>query len=124
MCLSVVAIFGILIPSGLISGVWAQSGNINWYKVCNNSIVGILISEPCSSLTTNGGFTLTPEGNRVLACIGGGALALAQHELMALKSLTPCGSNYSTESSFSHSNGYSNNQRNDPIGNIINGLLG
>lgn len=124
MYLSFVAILGILIVCTFSLNVNAQRSSINWYELCTNPVVDILISEPCSTLTTNGGYTLTPEGERVLACLGGGALALAQPELMALKSLAPCGSNYSTGSSFSHSNEYSNNQRDDPLGNMINGLLG
>ena len=101
----------------------AQKQGINWYKLCTNPIVDILITEPCSTLTTNGGYTLTQEGNRVLSCLGGGALALTQPELMALKSLAPCGSNYSTGSSYSHTNNFANNQQDDPIGNILNGLF-
>lgn len=118
-----VAISGILISSAFISNVDAQRSSINWYELCINPVVDILISEPCSTLTTNGGYTLTPEGERVLSCLGGGALALAQPELMALKSLAPCGNNQNTGSSSSSSNMFSNNQQGDPIGSILNGLF-
>ena len=36
-----------------------------------------MIVEPCESLTTDGGYTLTQEGKRVVACIlGAGVLLL------------------------------------------------
>ncbi len=93
--------------SSFINFVTAQSGGnslINWYEWCTNPIVDILLSEACSTLMKDGGYTLTKGRERVLDCIGGGALALVQLELMALKSLAPCGSNYSTGSSNSHTN--------------------
>ncbi len=124
MHLPIIAVLGILSLRIFSSNVEAQSSSVNWYNLCTNPIVDILISEPCSTLTTNGGYTLTPEGERVLACIGGGALALAQPEIMALKSLAPCGSNYSTGSSSSHTSVFSNNQQDDPISNILDGLFG
>ncbi|WP_148687535.1 hypothetical protein [Candidatus Nitrosocosmicus hydrocola] len=78
-----------------------------------------LVTEPCHTLTTNGGYTLTPEGERVLACLGGGAAALAFPELITLKRVSGCGGGSSSSISF-----YSSNQNNDPISNILNGLFG
>ena len=60
-----------------------------------NPIVDSLISESCHTLMTNGGYTLTPEAERVLACLGGGAVALVApqltHALTALKGVSNCG---------------------------------
>ena len=100
------------------------SSNVNWFEICKNPIVDTLISEPCHTLTTNGGYTLTPEGERVLACLGGGAAALAIPEIMALKSVSGCGSGSSSSSSNSFSNTFSSNQNDDPITNILNSLFG
>lgn len=122
---ALVAIFGVVSLCTIPLQAIAQNDpRINWYELCTNPIVDILISEPCSTLTKDGGYALTKEGERVLSCLGGGALALAQPELMALKSLAPCGSNYSTGSSSSHTNVFSNNRQDEPIDNILNGLFG
>jgi len=54
----------------------SSPSRINWGKLCRNPSVDALIAEPCETLTTPDGFTLTSEGNRIfLLCIGGGALA-------------------------------------------------
>lgn len=90
-----------------------RAGDINWYKICINPIVDILITEPCHTLTTNGGYTLTPQGEKVLACLGGGAASLAFPEILALKSVSGCGSSSSSSSSNSFSNSFSNNQNED-----------
>jgi hypothetical protein len=37
-------------------------------------LVDYVITEPCSTLTTSDGYTLTSEGERVLRCLAGGAL--------------------------------------------------
>jgi hypothetical protein len=78
---------------------------LNWFELCPNiqrdkeSMLGkvardadreesvdALITEPCETLTTPDGYTLTNEGNRVfLVCIGGGALAT----LLGLADLVP-----------------------------------
>ncbi len=112
----------------LIEAQSSGSSNVNWYKLCKNPIVDSLITEPCHTLTTNGGYTLTPEGERVLACLGGGAVALAAPELApplaALKDVSNCGSGSSTSSSNFYSNSFSNNQNDDPITNVLNSLFG
>jgi hypothetical protein len=36
---------------------------INWGEVCRNPIVDFVIKEPCYTLTTPDGYTLTPWGN-------------------------------------------------------------
>ena len=54
-----------------------QRSGINWLQVCRTPIVDMAIAEPCESLTTPGGYSLTPEGNRVLACVLGAGILLA-----------------------------------------------
>ncbi len=75
----------------------SQQG-INWGAICRNPFVDKLISEPCATLTTNGGYQLTPQGERALACIaGGGTLLLADptgqafNYAQSLKSTFGCG---------------------------------
>lgn len=108
----------------LIEAQSSGSSNVNWFKICKNPIVDRLITEPCHTLTTNGGYTLTPEGEKVLACLGGGAVALAIPELMTLKGVSGCGSGSSTGSSSSYSNSFSNDQNDNPITNVLNSLFG
>jgi hypothetical protein len=119
-----VAIVGILIFSNFSLSVDAQKRGINWYEICKNPIIDRSIAEPCSTLTTNGGYTLTPEGERVLACIGGGAAAILAGipQLLALKNEVGCGtgSQSSSSSAFSKESGSGS----DPIGDLIDSLLG
>jgi hypothetical protein len=51
-----------------------QQNRINWLEICMDPLVDYVITEPCSTLTTADGFTLTPEGQRVLSCLAVGAL--------------------------------------------------
>ena len=90
--------------------------SINWLEICNNPAVDAMVTEPCSTLATPSG-TLTSEGQRVLGCIGGGALAVAtgNFQLLTLAPAVGCGG-----SSSSYSGGSGNN---DIVGNIIGGLL-
>jgi hypothetical protein len=71
----------------------SASTRINWGEICRNPIVDFAIAEPCRTLTTSDGFTLTAEGQRVLKCIaGGGLLLLADRSgawLAAAKQLGP-----------------------------------
>jgi hypothetical protein len=110
----------------MCSNANAQNPGINWYELCKNPLVDTMITEPCHELTTNGGYTLTPEGERVLACLGGGAAAILaeQPQLLALKDKVGCGSSTSQSSSDSYSSTLSNNRNNDPITSIMNSLLG
>lgn len=90
----------------------------------NNPIIDTLNLEPCYTLTTNGGYTLTPQGERVLAFLRGRVADLAIPELMALKSVSGCGVCSSTGNSNSYSGSFSSNQNDDPITNILNSLFG
>lgn len=76
-----------------------QTGGINWGEICRNPIVDALIVESCSTLTTREGYMLTAEGERVIRCIGGGAVLLildpSGQTLAAAQALGPavgCGS--------------------------------
>ncbi len=95
----------------------AQSGN-NWLEICKNPAVDALVTEPCSTLATPDEY-LTSQGQRVLGCIGGGALAVATGnlELLSLAPVVGCG----RSSSNSFASGSSGNS--DIIGNIIGGLF-
>ena len=73
---------------------------INWGDICRNPLVDNIISEPCSSLTTNNGYTLTAEGERVVACLAGGGLLMlidptgqALEYAQSLQSTFGCGGN-------------------------------
>jgi hypothetical protein len=86
-------------PSGSVSvPIQPPQNRINWGAICRNPIVDSFISEPCETLTSPDGYTLTPQGGQVLRCIGVGAAAtlLAPEILASVKSLGPsvgCGSN-------------------------------
>jgi len=58
----------------------SRSGNsgirINWGQMCRNPIVDPFITEPCNTLTTPDGYTLTSEGKRVVRCLGAGIILL------------------------------------------------
>lgn len=84
-----------------------------------------MISQPCSELTTNGGYTLTPEGERVLACLGGGAAAVlaGAPQLLALKNKVGCEDRNSGSGFGSQSSNLASNRNNDPIGDLIGGLF-
>jgi hypothetical protein len=92
-------------PSGSISvPIQPQQNRINWGAICRNPIVDSYISEPCETLTSPDGFTLTSRGNRVIACLGVGGIAtfLAPEILASIKSLGPavgCGSSTGGEPS-------------------------
>jgi hypothetical protein len=122
----------ILLPLGVICSlllvsinpIYAQSSSsgINWGKLCRNSIIDAVVVEPCETLTTPDGYTLTPDGQRVVKCIaGGGLLLLADPTGQALagaQALGPavgCGSSSSSSSSSMPS---SNNN------NLLTGILG
>jgi len=120
-----VAILGAIILNTIPAQAMAQnSPRVNWYEICKNPIVDMAISEPCSTLTTHGGYTLTPEGERVLACLTGGAAAIlaGQPQLLALKNEVGCGTNSHGSSSSAFSS--SSDSENDPLGNLIGSLFG
>jgi hypothetical protein len=58
----------------------SRSGNsgirINWGEMCRNQIVDYFITEPCYTLTTPDGYTLTAEGVRVVKCLAAGTILL------------------------------------------------
>ena len=57
------------------SGNTGETRGINWDAICRS--FDSLIVEPCETLTSSDGYTLTNEGQRVfLVCIGGSRLAM------------------------------------------------
>lgn len=127
MYITTLAIVGMVILNTLSTQIMAQSGpSVNWYEICKNPIVDTAIAEPCSTLTTNWGYTLTPEGEHVLACLSGGALAVVagQPELLALKYEVGCGTNQHSSSSASFSDSSWSSRGSDPVGSIISNLFG
>ena len=83
-----------------------------------------MITEPCHTLTINGGYTLTSQGEKVLACSGGGAASLAFPEILALKSVSGSGGDPSSNSSNSFSSAFSNNRKDDLITRMLNNPFG
>ena len=75
MTFSIFSIIGLLIISMPAFAQQQQQG-INWLKECKNPVVDAKIKEPCEELTTPDGYTLTPLGEHVLACLRGNPLAL------------------------------------------------
>jgi hypothetical protein len=114
------------ISSYTITESFSTSSNrgINWADMCR--LADALISEPCRELVnSNNPYKLTSEGERVLNCIGGGALALAtgHPELLSLGPSVGCGGGSSHFSSNSDSR-YSSRSNDDPIGNLLSNLFG
>lgn len=102
-----------------------SSSRFNWLQFCRNPIVDAAVTEPCETLTTPDGYELTPAGRHVVGCFLGGALlyladpsgqALLQAQAIApTVGCQPVGSSLGTPSSGGSQN---------PLGNILNGLLG
>src|SRR5688572_23286730 len=114
-----IATISIMLIIGTINviQVYGTSSNrgINWEDMCR--LADAVISEPCNDLVnSNNPYQLTKEGERVIACIGGGALALATGNF-ALLNLAPavgCGGS-------SHSDLASNT---NPLDNLLSNLFG
>jgi hypothetical protein len=70
-----------------------QERSINWGQLCRNPIVDLLITEPCYTLTTRDGYTLTSEGERVIRCLAAGGVLLlydpSGNTLTAARALGP-----------------------------------
>ena len=98
-------VFSITCTLNMFSPIYAQQQQqgVNWLEICRNPMIDALITEPCESLTSPDGYTLTPQGEHALACIGGGALTLliSQPELLALRDAVGCGGNSGSNSSSS-----------------------
>jgi hypothetical protein len=95
--LSLFVVFSITCIFNMFSPIYAQQQQqgVNWLEICKNPLVDAFITEPCETLTSPDGYTLTPLGERVLGCISGGTLAvlIAQPELLALRNAVGCGPN-------------------------------
>lgn len=77
----------------------SSNRGIDWMKVCQMA-PDVLVSEPCDELVTDYN-ELTSKGERVLACIGGGALAIItqQYQLLGLAPAVGCGGSGSSSGS-------------------------
>ena len=87
LILIVTGIVLMLVSNSVISTYAAasNSGQINWGELCR--MADPLIVEPCNTLTSPDGYTLTEEGNRVfLVCVG---LGTATSLIDQLQILTP-----------------------------------
>src|SRR6476660_7051187 len=98
--------FAITCSFNMFSPIYAQQQpgtGVNWLEICKNPLVDAFITEPCETLVSPDGYTLTPLGERVLGCITGGTLALlvSQPELLALRDAVGCGPNSSSSGSSS-----------------------
>src|SRR4051812_39322693 len=88
----------------MFSPIYAQSQQqgkgVNWLEICRNPLVDALITEPCETLTSPDGYTLTPQGEHVLSCIGGGTLSIltGQFKLPILNDTAGCGGNNGSSS--------------------------
>ena len=116
----------LILGSFSVTQVYATSSNnggINWKQMCN--LADSIISEPCSTLVqSNNPYQLTREGDRVLHCIGGGALALVtgHPELLSLGPSVGCGGNTFD----SNRNGESELRYEsdaNPLGSLLKGLM-
>jgi hypothetical protein len=77
-------------------------------------------------LKTNGGYTLTPEGERAPACLGGDAAAVlaGAPQLLALKNRIGCEDRSSGSGLGLHLSILVSNRDSDPVGDLISGLFG
>ena len=77
--------------SNLYPPTLSQQNRINWGEICMSPLVDYVITEPCTTLTSPDGYTLTAEGERVLRCLAGGALVglLAPELLTQIRQLGP-----------------------------------
>jgi hypothetical protein len=69
----------------------SPQSRINWGQICMNPLVDYIITEPCYTLTTPDGYTLTSEGERVLRYLAAGVLigVLDPQLLVELRELGP-----------------------------------
>jgi len=100
----------------MFSPIYAQSQQqgkgVNWLEICRNPLVDALITEPCETLTTPDGYSLTPLGERVLKCITGGTLSV-------LTGSAGCGGNNGSSSSSSTSTQQSDQSGSSSSSSII-----
>jgi hypothetical protein len=104
----------------------SNNGGINWKQMCN--LADSIISEPCSTLVqSNNPYQLTREGDRVLHCIGGGALALVtgHPELLSLGQSVGCGGGitYDSDRNGGSELRYESDANNNPLGSLLHGLV-
>jgi hypothetical protein len=101
----------------------SSNRGINWADMCR--LADAIISEPCHELVnSNNPYELTSEGERVLKCIGGGALALAtgHPELLSMGPAVGCGG--SSHAGSNYDSRYSSSSNDNLIGNLLSNIFG
>jgi hypothetical protein len=98
----------------------STNAGINWREICE--LADAIISEPCNELIVSSNpYQLTKEGEKVLYCIGGGALAIitGHLELLTMGPAVGCGS---SGSSSNYEQRYESNS--NPLNDMLNNFLG
>lgn len=92
LLVSIIAVSTLISPT-MTNAQQNQDVLVNWLEICNNPLVDAIVVEPCNSLTTPDGYTLTQEGERVLGCLAGGTLAVLVGipELTSMADMVGCG---------------------------------
>jgi hypothetical protein len=118
---SVLAILSLIIALSPLYGQ-TTSRPFNWLQFCRSPIVDSVVTEPCETLTTPDGYTLTQEGQRVMGCfLGAGLLLAADPTGKALASATTLAQSAHLCGGIS---GPSGAQKSDPLTNLKNNLFG
>jgi hypothetical protein len=122
LVLSVATLFSVI----LTTPVYGQGSKpINWLQICRNPIVDTIVTEPCETLTSPDGYTLTREGERVVGCVLGAGVLLYLDQtgsllLFANNLAQKAGLCKSVTAPLEGGGSSSNNQ----LGEILGGLLG
>jgi hypothetical protein len=117
----VLAIISLLMASSQVYGQ-TTSRPFNWLQFCRSPAVDIVVSEPCETLTTPDGYTLTQEGQRVMGCfLGAGLLLAADPTGKTLLSVTTLAQSAHLCGGISAPSG---TQKSDPLTNLKKSLFG
>lgn len=108
--------------------IFGQSSNsVNWLELCQSPLIDLLIAEPCETLSSHGGYQLTPEGQKVWGCIlvkAGGALlgiGTTGDLITGLAASVQAGNLMNCDSTASINSPNDKNQ--DALSNILNSLI-
>jgi hypothetical protein len=117
----VLAILSLIIASSQAYGQ-TTGPPFNWLQFCRSPAVDLVVSEPCETLTSPDGYTLTQEGQRVMGCFLGAGLLLAAD---------PTGKTLLTATTLAQSahlcggvSAPSDTQKTDPLTNLKKNLFG
>lgn len=118
---SVLAFLSLIFASSPVYGQ-ATSRPFNWLQFCRSPIVDSVVAEPCETLTTPDGYTLTQQGQRVMGCfLGAGLLLAADPTGKALASATTLAQSAHLCGGITGPSGV---QKSDPLTNLKNNLFG